>query len=96
MTTSERLAISRLSHRFGFGPRPGEFKRLLKLGLPKAQELLLTKPQFDISADNQPLPNVYDSGRRPPVTSDQLGNFILDKRAQFQTMLFWWLDRMVI
>jgi uncharacterized protein (DUF1800 family) len=96
VTTSERLAISRLSHRFGFGPRPGEFKRLLKLGLPKAQELLLTKPQFDISADNQPLPNVYDSGRRPPVTSDQLGNFILDKRAQFQTMLFWWLDRMVI
>ena len=96
MTTSERLAISRLSHRFGFGPKPGEFKRLLKLGLPKAQELLLTKPQFDISADNQPLPNVYDSGRRPPVTSDQLGNFILDKRTQFQTMLFWWLDRMVI
>jgi uncharacterized protein (DUF1800 family) len=96
VTTPERLAISRLSHRFGFGPRPGEFKRLLKLGLPKAQELLLTKPQFDISADNQPLPNIYDSGRRPPNTSDQLGNFILDKRAQFQTMLFWWLDRMVI
>ena len=96
MTTPERLAISRLSHRFGFGPRPGEFNRLLSLGLPKVQELLLTKPQFDIFADNQPLPNVYDAGRRPPNTSDQLGNYLLDKRAQFQTLLFWWLDRMVI
>ncbi len=32
----DRVAISRLIHRFGFGPKPAEFKALLDMGLAGA------------------------------------------------------------
>ena len=93
---SQRLAIARLSHRFGFGPTPGEFARLVKQGLSQTTKQLLNSPSQDIFADALPLPNIYDSGRRPPMTSDLLGQYLIDKRTQFAALLFWWLDRMVI
>lgn len=95
-SSSERLAISRLSHRFGFGPKPGEFARLIKTGQSQVATQFLNSPAVDIFTANQIPPNVYDAGRRPMMTSPELGNYLIDKRTQFQSLLFWWLDRMVI
>ena len=37
MATTDRLEISRLIHRFGFGPKPGEFAALVAGGVAKAR-----------------------------------------------------------
>lgn len=92
----ERRAIARLSHRFGFGPRPGEFSNLLNLGFTKAADSLLTSPTTDSFADNQQPPAVSDQGPRPRANSAQIVPYATEKRAQFTEMLFWWLDRMVL
>ncbi len=93
---AERRAIARLSHRFGFGPRPGEFNDLLNLGFTKAAEKLLTAPATDAFADKQLPPDVRDQGPRPRANSAQIVPYATEKRAQFTEMLFWWLDRMVL
>jgi len=43
-----RLEISRLSNRFGFGPKPGEFSANLKAGLKKTQNKILTISENDV------------------------------------------------
>ncbi len=93
---AERLAIARLSHRFGFGPKPGEFKSLVSAGFSNAANRLLTAPATDSFADSQPLPNLRDQGPRPKPNSPEVVAYATEKRAQFTEMLFWWLDRMVL
>ena len=39
----KRLETARLFHRFGFGPRPGEFETALKNGVEKTRSELLAK-----------------------------------------------------
>ena len=93
---AERRAIARLSHRFGFGPKPGEFKTLVDSGFSNAASKLLTAPTTDAFADNQPLPNVKDQGPRPRPNTPQVVAYATEKRAQFAELLFWWLDRMAL
>jgi uncharacterized protein (DUF1800 family) len=93
---AERRAIARLSHRFGFGPKPGEFKTLVDSGFSNASSKLLTVPTADAFADNQPLPNVKDQGPRPRPNTSQVVAYSTEKRAQFTELLFWWLDRMAL
>lgn len=93
---AERRAIARLSHRFGFGPKPGEFKTLVDSGFSNAASKLLTAPTTDAFADNQPLPNVKDQGPRPRPNTPQVVAYATEKRAQFTELLFWWLDRMAL
>ena len=47
MATTDRLEISRLIHRFGFGPKPGEFAALVAGGVAKARQTVLTLPAVD-------------------------------------------------
>lgn len=91
---ADRGAIARLIHRFGFGPKPGEFNTLLNLGFAKAAEKLLTSPATDTFADNQEPPRVSDQGQRPKPNSPNVVAYSTEKRAQFTELLFWWLDRM--
>lgn len=95
-TIAERRLIARLSHRFGFGPKPGEFQNLLSLGANKAAELLLSTPASDSFADKQVPPEVRDQGRRPAPNTPEVVGYATEKRAQFNSLLFWWLDRMVL
>ena len=95
-TVQERRSIARLTHRFGFGPNPGEFEKLLTLGFTKAAEQLLTAPEKDSFADFQEPPAVSDQGARPRANSAQIVPYVTEKRAQFTELLFWWLDRMVL
>jgi len=43
----QRLATSRLLHRFGFGPTPGQFKNLLEHGLATTQSVVMTYGRDD-------------------------------------------------
>ncbi len=61
----ERLAISRLYHRTGFGPRPGEFEAALTLGFEKTKKNFLVKPSTEqISSDLNSI-FIEDLGPRP-------------------------------
>ena len=66
---AERKRIARLVHRFGFGPRPGEFTNLLAGGFDQAAEKYLNVPSQDAFADNQDEPMVRDQGKRPAPNS---------------------------
>ena len=92
----ERRRIARLIHRFGFGPKPGEYVELLNLGFPAAAERILNAPATDAFADSQPNPKVSDQGPRPAPNSAAVVSYATEKRAQFTELLFWWLDRMVL
>lgn len=95
-SVSERRKIARLVHRFGFGPRPGEFNSLLTLGFDSAANIYLTSPSSDEFADSQPEPEVSDQGPRPAPNSSAVVAYATEKRAQLSALTLWWLDRMVL
>lgn len=95
-TLAERRRIARLVHRFGFGPRPGEFVNLLAGGFNQAAEKYLSVPSQDAFADNQDEPVVRDQGKRPAPNSPDVVSYATEKRAQLTSLSFWWLDRMVL
>lgn len=93
---TDRLEISRLYHRFGFGPRPGEFKAALANGLDATRSALLSVPESDAGADSVPEPNITDTGPRPSQKTEALIEFSIKLRAQMKELPIWWLDRMVL
>ena len=95
-TLAERRRIARLVHRFGFGPRPGEFVNLLAGGFNQAAEKYLSVPSQDAFADNQDEPVVREQGKRPAPNSPDVVSYATEKRAQLTSLSFWWLDRMVL
>ena len=95
-TIAERRRIARLVHRFGFGPRPGEFSTLLAGGFDQAAEKYLNAPLRDAFADSQGEPKVSDVGKRPAPNSSNVVAYATEKRAQLTSLTFWWLDRMVL
>jgi len=92
----ERRRIARLVHRFGFGPKPGEFEKLVAGGFDAAANRYLTSPTSDAFADNQPPPKVSDQGQRPAANSSEIVAYATEKRAQISSLTMWWLDRMVL
>jgi uncharacterized protein (DUF1800 family) len=92
----ERRRIARLVHRFGFGPKPGEFEKLVAGGFDAAANRYLTSPTSDVFADNQPPPKVSDQGQRPAANSPDVVAYATEKRAQISSLTMWWLDRMVL
>ncbi|MFZ9725374.1 MAG: hypothetical protein ACO3B1_06025, partial [Candidatus Nanopelagicaceae bacterium] len=89
----ERRRIARLVHRFGFGPRPGEFSNLLASGFYQAAEKYLNAPSQVAFADTQDEPMVRDQGKRPAPNSPDVVAYATEKRAQLTSLSFWWLDR---
>ena len=87
---SSQAQISRLIHRFGFGPKPGQFAQLLAGGVASAQAAILNVPAVDSGLSQLPTP-----------TFAKIGSLV-SKAAKFQDALqyyqlvFWWLDRMVL
>jgi uncharacterized protein (DUF1800 family) len=91
----ERLAISRLFHRFGFGPKPGEFEAAVKSGFEVTKKNFLTKPTVDqLSSDLAPI-TVDDLGPRPTPGTFANTEYQIKQRAQIKEMTLWWLDQMV-
>ena len=92
----QRLEISRLFNRFGFGPRPGEFAQALKDGVETTRTKLLTVPAIDVAAAAIVEPEITDLGKRPAPNSKEVVPFAIAMRFQTQEMTMWWLDRMAV
>lgn len=93
---TDRLEIARLYHRFGFGPRPGEFKAALTNGLSATKTALLSVPTADIAAAQITEPNITNLGPRPGQNTNALIEFNIALRQQARDLPMWWLDRMVL
>jgi len=90
----ERLAISRLYARFGFGPRPGEFAESLARGLQSTQQSFLVKPDLALIQSQLKVPDVEDIGQRPPAGSTAADGYSARLREQNRELALWWLDQM--
>ena len=93
---TDRLEISRLYHRFGFGPRPGEFKAALANGLSATKTALLSVPAVDSGAAQVAEPNITNLGVRPDQKTSALIEFNIALRQQIKDLPLWWLDRMAL
>ncbi len=91
---AQRLETSRLLHRFGFGPRPGEYAKALADGVAATRTQLLTVPAVDAGAAKVVEPEIIDLGQRPKQNTKEIVPFAIAMRYQTQQMLVWWLDRM--
>ncbi|MEY3094195.1 MAG: hypothetical protein RLZZ317_698 [Actinomycetota bacterium] len=95
-STEERRALSRLVHRFGFGPRPGEFSQLLTLGLPAAIEFTLSRPQLDIPDSIFSLHGIGDLGDQPAANNiSRFVEYTNNKKFQLGKISSLWLSWMV-
>jgi uncharacterized protein (DUF1800 family) len=91
----ERLAISRLYHRFSFGPRPGEFEQSINSGFESVKKNFLVKPTFDeIKADVKEIA-IDDVGPRPKPGTFESTSYTIKVKEQNRNLLIWWLDQMV-
>lgn len=93
---ANRLETSRLFHRFGFGPRPGEYVNALKEGVAATRIKLLTPPSKDLGAAKVSTPIITDLGKRPQPNSAEVISFATELRSQSQQIVLWWLDLMAL
>ena len=93
---TDRLEIARLYHRFGFGPRPGEFKAALAKGVSATKTSLLSVPTIDSGAAKVAEPNITNLGPRPAQKTSELIEFNIALRQQVKELPLWWLDRMAL
>ena len=82
----KRLETARLFHRFGFGPRPGEFEAALKNGIEKTRSELLAKSKSEIVVpliQNGIVIGVLD------VDSEELANFDATDSQHLEELCSW-------
>ncbi len=98
MMDTTRLEISRLFHRFGFGPKPGEFALALKQGVDatRTQLLQLVPPAHDVGVSAVVDPVLADLGNFPQSGTPARATFDMAMKAQRQMLTLWWLDRMAL
>lgn len=92
---NDRLEISRIFHRLGFGPRPGEYDAALKSGAVKSRAAALTPPADDLGAKSVQTPTLTDLGQRPAPNTPEVIQFAAALRNQTEQLTLWWLDLMV-
>jgi uncharacterized protein (DUF1800 family) len=93
---AKRLEISRLYHRFAFGPRPGEFAAALTAGVAATRKNLLTVPAVDAGAAQVAVPMITDLGPRPKPNTAEIIPFVTGIRNQTEQLTIWWLDQMAL
>lgn len=90
----ERLALSRLYSRFGFGVKPGEFQEALKVGFEESKKKFLYRPEQDeINGDLAAL-TIDDVGPRPKPGTFESTAYSIKVQAQIKEIKLWWLDQM--
>ena len=92
---AKRVETARLFHRFGFGPKPGEYASALKIGVASTRKKILAAPK-SLSPSIVSDPQITDLGKRPEPNTPQIIDFAVAKRRQIQEMRLWWLDLMVL
>ena len=96
MATIDRVEIARLIHRFGFGPKPGEYAQLVSAGLQTARQQILTPPTSDQGLLKVANPTLSDLGPFPPQKSAAATAFESARSQQILALQLWWLDRMAL
>ncbi|NDE40177.1 MAG: DUF1800 family protein [Actinobacteria bacterium] len=91
----KRLETARLFHRFGFGPKPGEFEQALKSDLKSTRKKILSVSKLPTSSFVSD-PIITDLGRRPAPNTAGVIDFATTRRRQIEEMQLWWLDLMVV
>ena len=91
-----RLETARLFHRFGFGPRPGEFASALNVGIAATRVKFFKNPEVDLGLSKVSLLDVTDLGARPSQLDPRLATYKDEIRRQNSDLTTWWLDRMVL
>jgi len=86
--SADRLAIARLVHRVGFGPKPGQFGKMLKQGF-KASAQQLLKAGLPDYGDVKTAIGVADLGAQPKPNSEALAPYKVAKQAQLRNMSLW-------
>jgi uncharacterized protein (DUF1800 family) len=91
---SDRLELSRLVHRFGLGPKPGEYRQLLAGGIPQARARILAH-RADPGLGALVTPPFPNMGQAPsdPTASQAYWQKVYD---QSLSVAMWWMDRMVL
>lgn len=91
---SDRLELSRLVHRFGLGPKPGEYLELLAGGIPQARAKILAR-RFDPGLSALVTPPFPNMGQAPsdPTASAAYWQEVYDQSI---SVAMWWMDRMVL
>lgn len=94
-TASDRLELSRLVHRFGFGPKPGEYAAYLKETIPQARATILARRSHDPGLNALHTPPFPNMGQAP---SDPTANAAYWQAVYDQSISvgMWWMDRMVL
>ena len=92
----ERMGIARLYHRFGLGPKPGDFARAVRVGVDATRKELLNLPTVDNGANSVADPILTDLGAFPPNGSSARIDFQKEMARQRQVLTLWWLDRMAL
>jgi uncharacterized protein (DUF1800 family) len=91
---SDRLELSRLVHRFGLGPKPGEYAQLLAGGIPQARARILAH-RSDPGLGALVTPAFPNMGQAPsdPTASQAYWQKVYDQSV---SLAMWWMDRMVL
>jgi hypothetical protein len=76
----QRLETARLFHRFGFGPKPGEFSAALSAGVSTKKAELISNTSRTGSV--LPSPAMVDLGKRPEANSPDVLEFSKALRNQ--------------
>ena len=88
----DRRLLSRWFHRFGFGPRPGEFRALLDSGLDQAFRTLIdTRPSAMDDFYPKTYLNIDDLGDQPAPNTPEIVTYANEKRRQIRALTLWWL-----
>jgi len=90
----DRLELSRLVHRFGLGPKPGEYLQLLAGGIPQARAKILAR-RSDPGLNALVTPPFPTMGQAPsdPTASAAYWKEVYDQSV---SVAMWWMDRMVL
>ncbi len=91
---SDRLELSRLVHRFGLGPKPGEYVQLLDGGIPQARARILAR-RADPGLGALVTPPFPNMGQAPsdPTLSKAYWQQVYEQSV---SVAMWWMDRMVL
>jgi uncharacterized protein (DUF1800 family) len=92
---ADRLAIARLVHRVGFGPKPGQFAKMLEQGFKVSAQQLLQAGLPDYG-DVKTAIGIVDLGDQPERNSEALAPYKAAKQEQLRNMSLWWLDQLVV
>ena len=91
----DRRYVSRVFHRFGFGPKPGEFSQALIDGPSSLIARVLAAPQIPISESIFTLQGISDLGPQPAPNTPAIIDYSNQKRMQLRKISSFWLGLMI-